>query len=284
MARLGRYNKKFFEARDTQSWAQSFLPRIQTPLTQLTQSQITPAEFCALYIELFLIDRFGSHSHSSKLPKGLLQLKNESSTLSSWATLGFRGIKLATNRSLIEWQNQNYPLTLYFNIPKPSEILKLQAFGKRCVSALITLDQIPAFSQLDRDPVSFLIHDLIHADQFFFKNQAYLAQRVLCYLFYCLYEEAHWNVYFTYSPKLESQLNYIFSDMNSHPIHILKVLKSCLEKTPFWQSTQEALNRVMDPQNSWMDPFSLLNTKFETNQIHLEIFKKLSESFSFYFE
>jgi hypothetical protein len=284
MARAGRYRKTFFDPKMTPFWAQSFLPLIQTQLNEYQDQQISAAELCGSYIELFLQNFYKSKPFGAKLPPQSLKLARGSTYLKNWEIFSFKGIKLATNRSLIQWHNGDYPLELHFNIPTPLEVLRIQSLGKRCVSIMAYHEQVIEYQKLDRDPVSFLIHDLIHADQFYFQNEMYRCQRVLNQIFYSLYLQQHWDLYFDFQPEFKSKLDYVFSDMNAHPIHLLKVLKSDLVKTPFWQDTLSKISLLLPKSSSFTDLFEKLNTKEENSNLHKQIVVSIELCYPYFFE
>ena len=221
-------------------------------------SQITNAEMAAVYILIFSFLRrpsdFLGGPHNQKLSislsgngitgsevvrimrtssgdrwmrfKSLERLNVDTNFLSFFCSLSLRSIPLSVARTLTAWQSGTYSLELLEYIPTPEEVLEMQCQGKRCVSMLHLQDQISNFVEHERDVLGFLIHDLIHADQFFADPQKAAQQirfsnklKLVCQLPQIqkmMAEDSHFK----------NEFHYLISDMNSVPLHLIKTLKA----------------------------------------------------------
>ncbi len=238
------------------------------------------------------------NKNSNEGPKGILKIKEipglklsfnkqnfeEESILSLIGK--FRSKFLSTNvqRCLLAWHERRYQLELVRTLPSAKEILTLQATGKRYVSLFSPCDTYPANTG-HSDPVDFLIHDLLHADHFFsqpglFQGQKKFYQYLLQTCEHPLLIKAQ-----NEDPEFKRSFEYLCSDMNSHPVHLLKTLKAILrnyfqktfdrEKTPeaktlAWEISSRLFSDLFPDVKS--DPalyqsFSLINDKnFDLNQ------------------
>lgn len=205
-----------------------------------TSGKITEAEFTASYIILYLSHRFpGTWAGSSKefisvpgiswrdLPfefesNILKRLERTQTLMDIFAGFALKSTPLAVNRAILEWNNGNYGLELMFRIPRPHEVLQQQKVGRRCVTTLID-ERIGRYILGERDALSFTMHDLIHADHFYFHNECYEGQLG----FYGLLDKT--IDYFDLSnEKFANEFEYVISDMNAYAIHLMKCLKSAI--------------------------------------------------------
>lgn len=160
--------------------------------------------------------------------KILSRLESPQSFMKTFTALSWRSIPLAVPRALRAWQSGEYPLELLTMVPSPEYVLQMQAQGKRCVSMLIRREEIENLVEEGRDVLGFLVHDLIHADHFFSDPVRAQAQ--------ILFSQKLQEVF--YLPQIQrlaqvdevfkSEFNYLMSDMNSVPLHLLKTLKAVL--------------------------------------------------------
>jgi hypothetical protein len=140
----------------------------------------------------------------------------------------FRYVSSYAIWSLKSWLNQEIPLVLYHRIPGPLEVLTLQSQGKRCVSALYDENQISQLILGKKDYLDFFLHDLEHAYKFYHNNQFYQGQVG----FYKLLLQAMTENLFSevMASNLKDSFEYVISDMNSHPVHLMKCLKMIMLK------------------------------------------------------
>lgn len=138
-------------------------------------------------------------------------------------------------RSLIQWHLGHYPLQLCFHIPRPLEILKIQAQGQRIVTAFSNVEDWKKMWG-HHDAWNFIAHDLIHADHFFINPENRNGQ----IQFYKSILQ-HWNSEEIQPLHDQPDFEYLISDMNSHPAHLLETLKSLLIRS------FKKLNHISEP-------------------------------------
>ncbi len=137
----------------------------------------------------------------------------------------FRGIPDSAQIALTRWLDHQYPLTLLFHIPSTSEVFELQKKGGRCISFLKQYSELIQYHH-DRDAISFIVHDLIHAHEFYALPER-ARQQIGFY---------HWLDGIQHCPallKLQTESDkfrqcweYVLSDMNSYCGHLLKTLNA----------------------------------------------------------
>ena len=134
-------------------------------------------------------------------------------------------------RSLCFMTSGRYPLRLSSGVVSPFELLQIQLRGQRIVSMDEDFREWPSRLYSGRDYLGFILHDLIHADHFFYEPQHRDGQLGF-YRFV--------NSFISVSRDLSDLLSietfregfeYIISDMNSHPLHLFQTLHSLLFKT-----------------------------------------------------
>ncbi len=167
----------------------------------------------------------------------------------------FRGIPDSARRALLEWLEQKYPLTLLFYVPTVAEVFSLQKQGGRCVSFFQNASEICKLHH-DRDVISFIVHDLIHAHEFY-SDPKRAVQQIGFY---------HWLDNIASNPKIQVLINqsssfqerweYVLSDMNSYCGHLLKTLHAAFtlhaplgESANLWQNVVENSN-LLDNEKS----------------------------------
>jgi hypothetical protein len=256
-SRAGRFKKKLV----TESQLQAEAPLIEAKMAPFLElyhlGKLTAPEYTALFILTVLTLRH---------PKGWRGSKRPSLTISHQLNYEFEGLPLGTyfsefalravpeavNRALLQWSSRAYPLELMFRIPNPREVLNQQKEGKRCVTVLTEATRTSRYILGERDTLSFTLHDLIHADHFYFNNQCYQGQLGLYRLL-----DQEYNVFtdLLSDDGFEREFEYLIADMNAYAIHLLKCLKSAVlhyGPVEFW--------------NNWIQKFpvkrelSVLNT------------------------
>lgn len=244
-SRAGRFKKKLV-SEDQLLRESSQLEKLITPFYELfTQQKITDAEFTGLFIILSLSLRYpgmwlGAKRPSfninhrlnfplkdlpfepnikKRLPETLGELFNQFALKSTPETV---------NRAILSWSNGPYPLELMFRIPNPREVLDQQKHGRRCVTVLFKENQIGRFILGERDYLSFTMHDLIHADHFYYHNDCYYGQLGLYGLLHQTLCQGVFKELMS-DPKFQYEFEYLIADMNAYAIHSLKCLKAAIE-------------------------------------------------------
>lgn len=165
--------------------------------------------------------------------------------------------------------NGRYNLEILCYEPIPLEVLKLQIQNKRVLSFQDDFEHWPDKKYGERDVLSFLLHDFIHAEHFF-SNAAKHRSQIGFYK--CIHKILSENLLAEHLliARFNNQFSYLISDMNSHVIHLLKTFKA-----------------ILDQEN--LDPFiwkkicvciSELTTQSDKSQIILSLSKINSALFS----
>ena len=130
-------------------------------------------------------------------------------------------------RSLVQMSDQTYPLVVLQTVPTPQQLLKFQLKNERVISFHENFETWPNSVYHGRDFLSFIIHDLIHADHFFALPQYRCGQLGFYRCIKMILDEKH-LLNFLKNETFKKAFDYIISDMNSHPVHLLKTLHARL--------------------------------------------------------
>jgi hypothetical protein len=179
---------------------------------QYSRGLCSASEFVS-HILLFGFDQFQS--------KVLIpQLKTDSKVILSLNENHWKSHSDRARKSLILWHLNQYPLVLEHQIPSPKELLELQAKGKRVVTLFLDPEDWQKmwgkFSAWE-----FTVHDLVHADHFF-QDKLMHQQQTRFYQFIL----QNWEHPLIQSLHSSPGFEYLISDMNSHPQHLLQTLSA----------------------------------------------------------
>jgi hypothetical protein len=133
-------------------------------------------------------------------------------------------------RSLCYMTSGRYPLRLTSGVVSPFDLLQIQLRGERIVSIDEDFSQWPSREYSGRDYLGFVLHDLIHADHFFFEPQHRDGQLGF-YKFVNSFISSSRLQALLEGSEFRTGFEYIISDMNSHPLHLFQTLHSLLFKT-----------------------------------------------------
>ena len=157
-----------------------------------------------------------------------------------------RGIPDSARMALLEWLSNRYPLTLFFHIPSGIEVFELQKKGGRCVSFFKQAQALTEHHQ-DRDVLSFIVHDLIHAHEFYAHPQRARQQIGFYHWLDTIQNHPQLLKLIETSPGFFERWEYVLSDMNSYCGHLLKTLHAAFtihahpgEGESLWQRVVEA--------------------------------------------
>jgi hypothetical protein len=132
----------------------------------------------------------------------------------------FRSCPARAHRGYEIWCKNPQLMVLRDSLPTPQELLSLQCEGKRVVSLVTDPDQF-LLEVNGRDPLSFLLHDLVHAFEFFEDEEQMRAQ---INFYRRLQDELLANRELRDRLEKDSEFaqkfEYLISDMNSHPAHL----------------------------------------------------------------
>ncbi len=130
---------------------------------------------------------------------------------------------------LFHFYTDDYNLSVLNYEPKPFEILKYQLSNQRVLTFENDYTQWPEKKYGERDVLSFLLHDFIHAEHFFSDpikrdgqlNFYFFIEKILCHK---ILDQLLLNTQFL------KQFSYLISDMNSHVLHLIKTLKAIIDE------------------------------------------------------
>jgi hypothetical protein len=133
--------------------------------------------------------------------------------------------------SLSKWYSNDFKLILMFdNVPSSRDVLAMQADGKRCIS-LIT-NNIDNLILNERDALSFLLHDLVHAYKMFSNDILLQGQIGFCRAMMKILKNKQGNNLIeslsSQDEKFSENFDYLISDMNSHTKHLFYYFKAIL--------------------------------------------------------
>lgn len=218
----------------------------------ITNMGVLPFEICTLYILLFLRIRH---------PKNWLQKKNNFTPLlnekllldiiptefilTPWekekikglcakdlfAHYNLKGIPLAVNRTILNWACGHWKIELLTRIPGPRELLRMQVKNTRCITLTTNHDEIDRLVLSSRDPLSFVLHDLHHADHFFNQDESLKGQLGFYYLVNKIYDQPQLKKSLKEDLQFKTEFEYVVSDMNAYVIHLFKCFKSAFIRT-----------------------------------------------------
>lgn len=150
---------------------------------------------------------------------------------------------------------KKYPITVLDYEPSPKELLQIQCEGKRIITFKNDFANWPTQKFGKRDPLSFWLHDCIHAEHFFSQPETFKAQLG----FYKFVADAHaarcWPE-LADNQGFEGDFSYLISDMNSHPLHLFKTLKAITdihfkaESVGIWESVINVSTRSTTEANA----------------------------------
>lgn len=221
-------------------------------IDHITNMGLLPYEICTLYILLFLRIRH---------PKNWLQKKNNFTpllnekllldiipnefNLTPWekeklkdlcakdlfAHYNLKGIPLAVNRTILNWARGDWKIELLTRIPSPRELLRMQVKNTRCITLTTNHDEIDRLVLSSRDPLSFVLHDLHHADHFFNQDESLKGQLGFYSLVNQIYDQPQLKKSLKEDLQFKSEFEYVVSDMNAYVIHLFKCFKSAFIRT-----------------------------------------------------
>lgn len=141
------------------------------------------------------------------------------SLIDFFANHRLRGVSLRAQRALVAWANNEYAIDLALLVPLPRILLDIQAEGRRIVSLFLDEKNLTR-PFLNRDPLTFVLHDLEHADEFFFDPVRQKAQVRFYQGMKKILDAQILDELVRTDPLFKQDLDYVISDMNSHPAHL----------------------------------------------------------------
>lgn len=186
-------------------------------------------------------------------------------------------LPLIVETALYNFLNQKYDLKILCYEPSPLELLSYQIQGMR----VLTFDDyfLNWENTLygERDPLSFWIHDLIHAEHFFSHNENRKGQIGFYHFIHQIIVNKILDL-FMLNGEFNKSFSYLISDMNSHPLHLVKTLKALIDihekkiKPDF--NAQKIWNEIIDlpiiqNHSEIKNTFELINSEnFNDKEAH----------------
>ncbi len=143
--------------------------------------------------------------------------------------LKLKGLPSKTNIALSAWLKGEWNLKLLFHIPSPLELLNLQVKNQRCVSLMLSEINLKKYILNKRDALSFCIHDLEHAVNFYSNPDTHLGQ-LGYYVFLNEMNKLDIIKNFSESNDFAHEFEYVISDMNAYSVHLFKYTRGILKK------------------------------------------------------
>ncbi len=168
-----------------------------------------------------------------------LRLREVSSPVQLLERFQLKGVGLDSHLGLLGWLKGHYPLQLRQNIPSPEEMLLTQCRGERIVTWLSGPQWEGRPIDRHAGPFEFLLHDLEHAHKFFGDPISHSGQVAF---FKKLSSSQHHFQKWLEDPLFVKDFNYLKSDMNSHPVHLLKYLKAIVMTAALRQTQQDHID------------------------------------------
>ncbi|MEW6332184.1 MAG: hypothetical protein AB1560_12065 [Pseudomonadota bacterium] len=248
---------------------QELLTRLPTLARRWRAGEIDASIFAALYFLLWQITRHGT-AFASRLHKndprphaaewlGMMETGEGEGLrrcLCGWLEhYQFHGVIRNVPVTLAQWLRGAWPLIVRENIPTALEVLRMQARGYRAVTILTEPARLHAPVLNKPDAFAFFVHDLEHAYKFLHSPALRDGQRE----FFIMLEAAvDRGVFAPYCSDAEfaARLQYLMSDMNTHPEHSRQYLRAILvefylrrerkaRKQPLSAVAEEKMDEVM---------------------------------------
>lgn len=267
-------------------------------LLQLKKMGLRPEEFTTLYILLFLRIKHPKNWLQKKLDlpdikrgRLLLDIIPESFSLTNWEVEKLTGVTIynifscfnlkaipqSINRTMLNWFNGLWNIEMLEYIPIPRELLSLQIRNARCVTVITDPQEIDLMVMAARDPLSFVLHDLMHADQFFNHQQSQKGQLGFYNLIGQIYDQSELRLLLKTDKNFKKEFEYVTTDMNAYVIHLFKCLKSSIYRVDYnffhlllsWWNMKEEEKKssfLLNTPAFGQEDEIILNDFFERNQ------------------
>lgn len=225
---------------------------LRTNLDALKRLKLSEPDFTTLYILLYLRLKHPTNwlqKKSQNTPKfkgpALLETIPLEFELGAWErdklnnicgyelflNYSLKSIPASINRAMTNWYEGSWNILRLEHIPTSKELLKMQVGNARCITTIVNHDQIDKLILGVRDPLSFVLHDLMHADQFFNQPQSIPGQLGFYQCAYSLYQNPELKKLLKLDDQFKKEFEYVASDMNAYVIHLFKCFKSAVLRT-----------------------------------------------------
>lgn len=152
-----------------------------------------------------------------------------------------KGVRQDSQLGLLGFVDQTFALDLRFDIPTPKEMLDHQCEGRRFVTLLTSPEDQERQIGRFQGAYEFVMHDLEHANKFFGDPVSHRGQvRFFNNLRVLLPHLEPWMK----DPLFCKDMDYLKSDMNSHPVHLFKYLKAIVLTSSLRLGEESALHNL----------------------------------------
>lgn len=131
--------------------------------------------------------------------------------------------------ALAKWQAGEYALVLDLKMPTTLEMLEVQCAGSRYVTLFADADAIRRSTREARHAFDFLLHDLVHAEHFFSHPELKVGQTAFYRAMKSAHEAGLFDEALANDGIFKKEWEYLVSDMNSHPVHLMKSFQAVLQ-------------------------------------------------------
>lgn len=167
----------------------------------------------------------------------------------------FHGVINNVPMTLVQWLRDNWPLIVHEDVPKPLDVLRMQARGYRAVTILTEYPRLRKPVLKKPDAFAFFVHDLEHAYKFFHSPTLRAGQCVFFTALEDAFDRGAFAPYFN-DTEFVTRFHYLMSDMNTHPEHSRQYLRAILveyhlrherkgRREPLSAATERAIEEVM---------------------------------------
>ena len=139
----------------------------------------------------------------------------------------FRGVIGNVPVALVQWLRGSWPLILREDIPKPLDVLRMQARGTRAVTVITAWPRAREPVLNKPDAFAFFQHDLEHAYKFYHSPALYAGQCAFFARLEAAFDRGVFSPYFD-DAEFVTRFHYLMSDMNTHPEHSRQYLRAIL--------------------------------------------------------
>lgn len=224
---------------------------ILSGIKALSSLSLTPMDFTTLYILFFLrlnhpknyLQQHTKNQTPDQFPKLLEMIpaefnltpweKNKLNSISGielFTLFNLRGIPKSIHRAMVNWYEGKWKIEMLHIIPSAKQLLFMQVRNCRVLTLINDENRLTSHILGSRDPLSFALHDLMHADQFF--NNIYSQKGQLGFYKWVAgqYDNKLLQKKLIEDKKFSVEFDYVVSDMNAYVIHLLKSFKSCFSR------------------------------------------------------
>lgn len=187
-------------------------------------------------------------------------------------------LKISLKDILFRYLSNHYQIRLIVDrIPSSRDVLAMQAVGHRCVS-VITL-KLDDLILNERDPLSFMLHDLVHAYKMFNEQTLLKGQWGFSCAIMKIYKnhrgEDKIQELCDSDEEFRDKFDYLISDMNSHPKHLFYYFKAILIN--YFKKKYQEIDGVLKGKSleEFDRVFESFLEMFEMNEMEKNVARKL---------